>query len=334
MTLDRSLTGSPKDSQTNEFSGIQRDSVSMLTMNDLLKPHRFPNESGSMKINCEGIMSSSWTKQTAASKIEENLSISDDNQTKIGFNLGSELACKHSNSTDELCLPDEDILITADDYILPLESTSLSAGRLFKDNLLTSSSQVDVNDKLAALNLFLGDKRSTQLGLEGPVFDSYDEMVSETSYAALHTQHCFPQFEHYQMNPGRADFKSSDAQQVQMTPLNSKINIYTPQPLRFQSNVLADRFQHPHAGLRRFGHPTNSPLPQQMPVPNNFLHHQVHGFPGGSPSSRPISGMTSSGQELYPPQYLPYHYQQQNYGAFRMPNSGKAYINWLIKLML
>ncbi|ESR35278.1 hypothetical protein CICLE_v10006595mg [Citrus x clementina] len=270
----------------------------------------------------EGIMSSSWTKQTVASKIEENLSISDDNQTKIGFNLGSEPACMHPNSADELFLPDEDSLITADDYILPLESTSMSAGRLFKDNLLTSSSQVDVNDKLADLNPFLGEKRSTQLGLEGPVFDSYDKMGLESFYAALHTQHCFPQFGHCQMNPGRANFKSSDAQQVQIPASNSKTNIYTPQPLCFQSNVLADPFRHPHADLRRFGHPTNSPLPQQMPGPNNFAHHLVHGFPRGLPSSHPNGGMTSNGQELYPPQHLPYHYQRQNYGPFRVPNSG------------
>ncbi|XP_024034648.1 uncharacterized protein LOC18033172 isoform X2 [Citrus clementina] len=325
-TLDKlcfsEIEGFPKDSQTTEFSSIQRDSLGMLTRNDVLKPHRLSNESGSMKINCEGIMSSSWTKQTVASKIEENLSISDDNQTKIGFNLGSEPACMHPNSADELFLPDEDSLITADDYILPLESTSMSAGRLFKDNLLTSSSQVDVNDKLADLNPFLGEKRSTQLGLEGPVFDSYDKMGLESFYAALHTQHCFPQFGHCQMNPGRANFKSSDAQQVQIPASNSKTNIYTPQPLCFQSNVLADPFRHPHADLRRFGHPTNSPLPQQMPGPNNFAHHLVHGFPRGLPSSHPNGGMTSNGQELYPPQHLPYHYQRQNYGPFRVPNSG------------
>lgn len=296
----------------------------MLTRNDVLKPHRFSNESGSMKINCDGIMSSSWTKQTVASKIEENLSISDDNQTKIGFNLGSEPACMHPNSADEFFLPDEDSLITADDYILPLESTSMSAGRLFKDNLLTSSSQVDVNDKLADLNPFLGDKRSTQLGLEGPVFDSYDKMGLESFYAGLHTQHCFPQFGHYQMNPGRANFKSSDAQQVQIPASNSKTNIYAPQPLCFQSNVLADPFRHPHADLRRFGHPTKSPLQQQMPGPNNFSHRLVHGFPRGLPSSHPNGGMTCNGQELYPPQHLPYHYQRQNYGPFRVPNSGKA----------
>ncbi|KAJ4705949.1 Chorismate synthase [Melia azedarach] len=335
-SLDRlcfsEIEGFTKDLQITEFSGNKRYSVGMNTRNDILKPHGFPltvDESRSIQRNFEGIMSSSCSKQTVVSKSEESQPI----QTRVGFNFRSEPegklipvrgSCETGNLIDEICLPDEDSLITADDCILPQDFTSMAAG---SSSLFTLSSQVDIADELTFLDPFLTDKRSTQLGLEGPIFDSYDMMGLEASYANLHSHQYYPQFGHYQ--PGKAIFKSSDAQKVQMHPkMRSSVSetyTYNPQPHHhFPSNVLSDPFHHPHAYLSWFGHSINSPLQKQIPVPNKFSSlHQGRGLPRGSPSPRSFHEMTYYAQESHPTQHFPFHCQQQNYRGLEMPIPGQ-----------
>ncbi|KAJ0099121.1 hypothetical protein Patl1_20221 [Pistacia atlantica] len=349
--LSMASIGFAKDSQTTEFAGIQAHSVGMATGNDMLKPREFPfpasgnnkifcpavNESRSIGINCEGIISKSCCKRTAVSKIGESISISDDSQTNIGYNLGSESESKLSpvsgfdesaDSIEEVCLPDEDSLITVDDFILPQDSTFSAEGGSVKSDFFTVNSQVDNSDELEALSLNRGEEIYTELALDGPIFDSYDVMGLETSYQSMHSKQSFSSFGQHHINPVKVFFRSSDAQEVQMShktrPLDSKNYLYNPQALHpFPTDVLSGHFQHPQADQRRFGHPLNSPPVQQMPTPSKSSPHQVRVLPRGSPSLHPSNEMNCYTQELlYPTQNLPLYYGQQYYQGLDMPIAG------------
>lgn len=274
------------------------------------------------------------------STIEECLLISDDSQTNIRYNLGSESESKlgplsgfdeSADTIDEVCLPDEDSLITVDDFILPQDYTFSADGGSVKSDLFTLNPQVDYADQLEALSLTRGEEIYSQLVLDGPIFDSYDVTGSETSYQRMLSQQSFSSFGQHQINPVKAFSRSSDAQEVHMSrkrrPFNSKTYLYNPQPLHlFPTNVLSDHFQQPRADLRRFAHPINSPSLQQMPTPSKSPSpHQVCVLPRGSPSLRASNEMNCYTPELLDPtQNLPLYYGQQYVQGLGMPISGKA----------
>lgn len=274
------------------------------------------------------------------STIEECLSISDDSQTNIRYNLGSESESKlgplsgfdeSADTIDEVCLPDEDSLITVDDFILPQDYTFSADGGSVKSDLFTLNPQVDYADELEALSLTRGEEIYSQLVLDGPIFDSYDVTGSETSYQRMLSQQSFSSFGQHQINPVKAFSRSSDAQEVHMShkrrPFDSKTYLYNPQPLHlFPTNVLSDHFQQPRADLRRFAHPINSPSLQQMLTPSKSPSpHQVCVLPRGSPSLRASNEMNCYTPELLDPtQNLPLYYGQQYVQGLGMPISGKA----------
>ncbi|KAK1576308.1 hypothetical protein Q3G72_012820 [Acer saccharum] len=347
--------GFGKNLQTTEFSGIQRE------------PHEFPflacddnyiipstvDESGSIKMYRKGIMSSGHAKKTVESKTVENLSMSDDIRAKIGLESKLSPVSAFNETVDlmnDIHLPDEDSLITVDDCILPL-SDVVAARRPVKADFFTSSSQVNIADKLAAYDLSFIDERPPQFGLEGRIFDSYN-MISLDTYPNLHTQQSHPHCSCCQTNPGRAFFNSSNSQEVHMSSdmrfLDRETYRFNPQqtlhPL--PTNMFADPFQHSHAELPMFNHPINAPSLHQMHIPSKFssphhpinappphqMHipskfsspHQVRGLTRGLPSYHPIDEMTRYAPNLHPAQNFPPYLQQQYYGGLDMPISDQT----------
>ncbi|KAK2653984.1 hypothetical protein Ddye_013840 [Dipteronia dyeriana] len=326
--------GFGKNLQTTEFSGIHRE------------PHEFPflacddnyiipstvNESGSIKMYPKGIMSSGHAKKTVESKIVENLSMSDDIQTKIGLESKLSPVSAFNETVDlmnDIHLPDEDSLITVDDCILPL-SDVVAARRPVKADSFTSSSQVNIADKLAAYDLSFIDERPPQLGLEGPIFDSYN-MIGLDTYPNLHTQQSQSHFSCYQTNPGRAFSNSSNAQEVHMS---SDMRFWDQETYRFNpqqtlhplpTNMFADPFQRSHAELSMFDHTINAPSLHHMHIPSKFSSpHQVRGLTRGFPSYHPMDEMTRFTPNLHPEQNFRPYLQQQYYGGLEMPISDQT----------
>ncbi|KAK3220257.1 hypothetical protein Dsin_014227 [Dipteronia sinensis] len=310
------------------------------------------DESGSIKMYRKGIMSSGRAKKTVQSKIVENLSMPDDIRTKIGLESKLSPVSAINETVDlmnDIHLPDEDSLITVDDCILPLSDVVAARGPV-KADFFTSSSQVNIADKLAAYDLSFIDERPPQLGLEGPIFDSYN-MTGLDPYPNLHTQQSRPHFSCCQTNPGRSFFNSSNSQvhmSSDMSFLDRETYCFNPQqtlhPL--PTNMFADPFQHSHAELSMFDHPINAPSLHQMHIPSKFssphrpinvplLHqmhipskfsspHQVRGLTRGLPSYHPIDEMTRYAPNIDPAQNFPQYLQQQYYGGLEMPISDQT----------
>ncbi|KAI9159711.1 hypothetical protein LWI28_001195 [Acer negundo] len=366
--------GFGKNLQTTEFSGIQRE------------PHEFPvlacddnyiipstvDESGSIKMYRKGIMSSGHAKKTVESKIVENLSMSDDIRSKIGLESKHSPVSAYNETVDlmnDIHLPDEDSLITVDDCILPL-SDVVAARRPVKADIFTSSSQVNIADKLESYDLSFIDERPPQLGLEGRIFDSYNMISLDylNTYPNLHTQQSSPHFSCCQTNQGRAFFNSLNAQEVHMSSdmrfLDRETYRFNPQqtlhPL--PTNMFADPFQRSHAELSMFDRPINAPSLHQMHIPSKFssphrpitaspplqMHipskfsspHQVCGLTRGLPSYHPTVEMTRYAPNLHPAQNSPPYLQQQYYGGLEMPisdqiaagNNYQAALNRLLEM--
>ncbi|XVF12549.1 hypothetical protein REPUB_Repub08aG0128200 [Reevesia pubescens] len=173
-----------RDSQSTALSGTRRDLTSRPKWDDTVES-QFPfqigdyciiplkvNESGSIG-DVEGIEFSSFVKQTGLSKRSSDLLISNI-QAKVGFDLQGGPESKHSSlsSFDELdiCLPEEDSLITVDDYIFPQDSMFVAAGG-------TSSALVNTFGRLSDCGVAVHLTPSQHLRVAATGFDHSDEMA-------------------------------------------------------------------------------------------------------------------------------------------------------------
>jgi hypothetical protein len=143
------------------------------------------DEYGPSVVNQEGVMSSIYNTQTDSSEMKGNKQVSDDILAKIGSKVQPKEGLKlnpvrdfdeKSDSTIEMCLPDEDSLITFDDYCFLPDEDSLITGDDFRlpsdeKSLFSPSSQVHHTEKTSGLNVTHSHENSSQLHSEHPTAD-------------------------------------------------------------------------------------------------------------------------------------------------------------------
>ncbi|XP_038709781.1 uncharacterized protein LOC120004496 isoform X1 [Tripterygium wilfordii] len=234
-----------------------------------------------------------------------------------------------ANSFDDLCLPDEDSLITVDDWIFPEDSISMPDGISNKADLLASNTPGDVAQKLAASFVSRSDERYTRPNREGPTsrFSMSDRVGMETSYHNLQ-----PQLSHLQPLHSRASedwefFHHSKSQRARLSsmvePLGFRTDPYEPPPYRCSpSNVCPYPFQHPHVEPTLFDHQRiHSPL-ELMPVPRNYPPpNQVGGMSNFALPHHLVHQMPYHAEDLHQLQKgHPMNYQHPIYHGFEMQN--------------
>ncbi|XP_057952004.1 uncharacterized protein LOC131146419 isoform X3 [Malania oleifera] len=249
----------------------------------------------SIGISCEGILASNCGKQIGLDMLHTNRTVSDNAPAGIGSSLQLGQGMKVSPVTKfdvaadlatEICLPEEDSLITVDDPIIPLRSMSMASENAVK-------------------------------GLEGPPFlhGSYDVTGLETPYHNLRMQGSHPQFRHIHMNHGRHYFHPAGSPQVHMSPQIKSMDVksyynLSPPDHDFMASLHLRPSLRVRAEATGFDNPVHRSLLQQMHVPGNL----------SSPHSHSINQMALSTGELNPMQSFHLNHQQPGYGGVRMPN--------------
>ncbi|KAF9683779.1 hypothetical protein SADUNF_Sadunf04G0049800 [Salix dunnii] len=198
--------------------------------------------------------------------------------------------------SDEICLPDEDSLVTSDDFKLPMHLVLLPESHVTETDLFASSSRMpgNVSQMLAALNVPL-DERS-QSSLEFPtIYSGFDNKNGlQTFHGNLRAGQHVPQSHHSQTNQSSALFCLSDSQRARRNKFKPhlKIEPYNHPPVSYIPLYVLPI--DPYDASTRFCVPTVQPMSQQILVPAEFPH-QVNGLPRG-PSYAPINGMASYSQ--------------------------------------
>jgi hypothetical protein len=121
------------------------------------------DEYGPSVVNQEGVMSSSYNTQTDSSEMKGNKQVSDDILAKIGSKVQPKEGLKlnpvrdfdeKSASTIKNCLPDEDSLITFDDYCFLPDEDSLITGAVQQAEIESWSSFVFQYSKEDEVHVF------------------------------------------------------------------------------------------------------------------------------------------------------------------------------------
>ncbi|XP_021293982.1 uncharacterized protein LOC110423889 [Herrania umbratica] len=282
-----------KDSQSTALSGTQKDLTSRYKGDDAVES-QVPLPVGENCIipltvngtepigDAEGIMLSGFVKQTGVNKRNGNLWFSNI-QAKVGLNLQGGPELKHSSLSSfdklDICLPDEDSLITADDYVLQQDSMFMAAGD-------TSSTPVNTFGRLADCGVAVGEKRFDLAGFLRPTsFGGSHGLVSlETSFESLRTQQSYPQLQHSQLKQPKEQGSCSKSQEslkgLRIKPKNLKACPCNLEPLQyFPTNVHLTSSLHLRAAETGFDHSGNNQLPQELPIPGYFPPHQLYGLP-------------------------------------------------------
>lgn len=229
-------------------------------------------------------------------------------ETRMGSEQDSALSSiagfgEKDGSKIEICLPEEDSLITVDDPIIPQHSKFKPNWNSLEPDFTTPIDQIAV--QLADLNHVLSDERSAMPSLEGSPFlrSTCGIMGSETPYHDWHAQKSYPQFQHSRIGPQRPSYhplrspqmssqiRSMDWKNYQRSPRTPP---YTPE------NVHHQPFAYTRSAPTRFDYPVRNSMLQRMP--------------DGFPVSQPKLNV----------QRFPHHHQQPSYGHFRMANTGKT----------
>ncbi|KAI5347108.1 hypothetical protein L3X38_014987 [Prunus dulcis] len=305
---------------TGSRKRLQSTDASSFIQQPIVDNYVFPsttNEYGLIGFDCEASMSSSSVDQ---SKSKENQLVSDDfiATFRSGVEIDPGLKLNPDSCFDgkdslpiELLLPDEDSLITVDDFrctpdkedntMLMVEGIPVKADRV------SSISPVDTCRKLAGLNIFKNE-RSTQLSSEG------SEQNACKSPA---------QFHQAQPKQGKTSFHPLDSLPIQahmrsqMKPRTSNYNCHKPSRHPSATNLVpASTFHHSHAK-------PHQQLQQPLLIPG-ILPHQIFGSPRRAMAPLP-SNQSRYMQELSPIQDFPLNYQSSNHGCFGMPNPGTGF---------
>lgn len=300
------------------------------------------DEYGPSVVNQEGIMSSSYNKQADSSEMMGNKQVCDDFLAKIGSKVQPKEGLKlnpvsdfeeKSDSTIEICLPDEDSLITFDDYSFLPDEDSLITGDDFRlpsdeNSLFSPTSQVHNGEKPSGLNVTLSHEKSSQLHSERSTANrnSYGLMGLEPSNHTWHAQQSYPQLHHTQPYTGETFLHSLGSQTHLHSARNSMKAIAKSYPCnhsphQFRStNVLPSLFQQTHGEPTMFDHPVNHMLLQQMPIPGKLPPRQLNGHPRGVMPDLPVNQIACYRQELNPMQDICPTYEQPNFAGRGMPN--------------
>lgn len=335
---------------------VQRGPVGSARV-DISEPHGLPfpvtDESGIPSTNEIGfnttvhgsnVLIANKRKQTRSDKTDEQWLPFDDpqaelnNASQIQIKLGSKVG--GFDVPADIPLPEEDSLITVSN---PLNLQSFMPSRSsVRTELLSSNSQVDIAEKLAAFNSAFKDERSMRAGQEPPFhLGPYDNREPDIPYQNLNVQPSSAQLHHPQLNNIGQLFHPMDSHPVnmnsQMKFLAPEANIHHDRPPNHQipANMLRPPFHHPSTGLPGFDQHIHHPMLQQMQMQGNFPPHMLQGLSRGPPMpphpnrgahlpAHPNSQVTGFGQDLNPMPSFPFGHRQPNFGGPGMPPPGKT----------
>ncbi|TKY51341.1 hypothetical protein E2542_SST22852 [Spatholobus suberectus] len=226
-----------------------------------------------------------------------------------------------SNSSSELCLPDEDSLITFDELFLMPDvenlavvdsSMSSSPGRNpIEANVFSPSSPREMVEKL--VEFILNDESCTP-HVDDPIVH-HGAGVGGFSHS-IHAQQTHTQFWSNQLN---LEMDQQDYSSFQRNSIDSAI--YSFFPHSFPPNTFSQPFPLHHDELRRFDHEASQSTFQQMINPGKLNLCSLSVSQSGVPSHLPALQMASCTQKLNSMQGCPFAYQEpKNCGDFIRPS--------------
>ncbi|GFZ01108.1 hypothetical protein Acr_14g0007430 [Actinidia rufa] len=215
---------------------------------------------------------------------------------------------KMAESAFEYSLPDEESLIAFDDLIIPRHSPSASRGNSSKDDLPPSKVPADILEKLRAQNFLRCDARSTLPGY-------YGAMSLGTSYHNQQFEQSYTELFHSQINPGVHALYSHQTQ------INSHTKFMGPKtspPLKHFNALPCRRSK---AKPKRPDPSVRCSMPRQPVVIPPYQQNELLRDPV---LANYMTQLTSHAQGLNPTPILPSNCQQTSYDGFRLPTLGKA----------
>ncbi|KAK8503894.1 hypothetical protein V6N12_019064 [Hibiscus sabdariffa] len=278
-----------RDSQSTALTGTRKDLTSSFKWDDSMMS-RIPlhenciiplttNESGSTG-DVEGVGFSNFLKQTGTSKRSSDLLVSNlQGKEELDLQGGPESNNSSLSSVDELdiCLPDEDSLITVDDYILPQDSSPVAAA-------VTSSMAVNTFERLSNYGIPASDNRFDRAGSESPTpfHCSHDLMSTGTYLNSLHMQQSNPQLHHSQQKPvmARVSYSQESQKSSIIKSRYMKNYTYNLQPVQhFPTTVHRTPSHHLGAAATGFDLSCNPQLQWEVPSTFYFPPQQMYGLP-------------------------------------------------------
>ncbi|XP_050387619.1 uncharacterized protein LOC126803928 isoform X2 [Argentina anserina] len=284
-------------------------------------------------------MAANRRKQTRSDKIDEQFVRFDNPQIDLdSLQVRTDSVSKISiDGPADIRLPEEDSLLVVSE---PLNVHNfMSTGNLVKSKELSSrNSEVDIVEKLAALNSAFKDERSIMGNQEGPPFlrGPYDMRQPDIPYQNLNVQPSSQNIHHHQMNHRGTLFHPSDSHPGNA---NSQMNFMTPEGMirndppqshQFPGNMLRPPFHHANAGQSGFD-AHHHPMLQQMHTAGSFpLPHLLQGLSSGPAMpphpnrvpplpAHPNSQVSSFMEELNPMAGYPFGPRPVNLGGHGMP---------------
>ncbi|KAM1163086.1 hypothetical protein ACFX2I_002027 [Malus domestica] len=310
---------------TDATSLIQQSSLERSARNDVSEPCKFPlpiDEYALIWLDCENMLFSSSGEK---SKSRESRLASNDLLEKMRSGVPFDPGLIHNpvsciddleSFPIELLLPDEDSLITADDFkFTPEKDNNTIEGSPVKADGVNSSSPFAISTNLTGLNIFK-DEKSTQRSSE----DSTSFCNSYNVVTGLGTYSNSQELQAYR-SPATfhrvRTIQSRQTKQTSFCPLDShpaqarKASVPSHHP--FSTNILPSTVHHSLAKQHQ--------QLLQMHVPGRIPQHQLSGCPGGAMTHCPCD-QSRYLQEFGPTQDFPLNYQPPSHGSFEMPGLG------------
>ncbi|KAM1817783.1 hypothetical protein ACFX12_002025 [Malus domestica] len=310
---------------TDATSLIQQSSLERSARNDVSEPCKFPlpiDEYALIWLDCENMLFSSSGEK---SKSRESRLASNDLLEKMRSGVPFDPGLIHNpvcciDDTEsfpiELLLPDEDSLITADDFkFTPEKDNNTIEGSPVKADGVNSSAPFAISTNLTGLNIFK-DEKSTQLSSEDSTSfcNSYNVVTGLGTYS--NSQELQPYRSPETFHRVRT-IQSRQTKQTSFCPLDShpaqvrKASVPSHHP--FSTNILPSTVHHSLAKQHQ--------QLLQMHVPGRIPQHQLSGCPGGAMTHCPCD-QSRYLQEFGPTQDFPLNYQPPSHGSFEMPGLG------------
>ncbi|KAL2601879.1 hypothetical protein AAZV13_10G193000 [Glycine max] len=223
-----------------------------------------------------------------------------------------------SNSSFELCLPDEDSLITFDELFLMPDVENLTVfdssmssspeSNLIEADVFSPSSPREMVEKL--VEFILNDEISTP-HVDDPIVH-HGAGLGRFSHS-MHAQKTPPKFCSNQLNPER---DPQDHDKFQRNSIDSAI--YSFYSHSFPSNTFSQPLPLNHDELKRFDHEVSQSMLQQIINPGKL---NLCSLQSGLTPNLPALQMASCTQKLNSMQTRPFAYQEpKNYGDFVKPS--------------
>ncbi|CAJ1977010.1 unnamed protein product [Sphenostylis stenocarpa] len=244
-------------------------------------------------------------------------------QQELKLNSFSGSLDGESNSSCELCLPDEDSLITFDELFslpdvepLAVVNSSMSSSperSRIEADVFSPSSPREMIEKLVE---FILNEESSTPRVDDPIM--HHGAGLECFPHSMHEQEAHSHFGSNHLNPERRD--QQDHNRLQINSIDSAI--YSFFSHSFPSNTFSQPFPLYHDELKTFDHEVSQTMFQNIINPGNLHLCSLNVSKSGVPPHLSGIQMASCTQKLNSMQ--PFAYQEpKNYGDFVKPSLGK-----------